>query len=74
MPGADVPPVLGGSAGFGAAAVAAAYAGSFAVPYYVAAVFDLIAAILALFALRPLVRSRIAREATGEVKKGVRDC
>jgi OFA family oxalate/formate antiporter-like MFS transporter len=53
-------------AGFGAAAVAAAYAGSFAVPYYVAASFDVVAAVLALFFLRPLVRSRIAREVTGE--------
>lgn len=53
-------------AGFGAAAVAAAYAGSFAVPYYVAATFDVIAAVLALFFLRPLVRSRISREVTGE--------
>ena len=49
-------------AGYGAAVVAAAFAGSFTVPYYVAAAFDAAAAILAFFALRPLVRGRIARE------------
>jgi MFS transporter, OFA family, oxalate/formate antiporter len=49
-------------AGWGAAVVAAAFAGSFQVPYYVAACFDLAAAILAFFALKPLVRGRIARE------------
>lgn len=54
-------------AGFGAAAVAAHYAGSFNVPYYVAATFDICAAVLALFFLRPLVRSRISREAANEV-------
>ena len=50
-------------AGWGAAAVAAAYAGSFSVPYYIAAVFDLTAAALALFVLRPIIRKRIAGEA-----------
>ncbi|MGB8339820.1 MAG: oxalate/formate MFS antiporter [Burkholderiales bacterium] len=49
-------------AGWGAAAVAALYAGSFSVPYYIAAVFDIIAAILALFVLRPIIRRRIAGE------------
>ena len=49
-------------AGWGAAAVAAAYAGSFSVPYYISAVFDITAAILALFVLRPIVRRRIAGE------------
>ena len=49
-------------AGWGAAAVAAAYAGSFAVPYYVAAAFDVVAAVLALFVLRPIIRKRIAGE------------
>lgn len=49
-------------AGWGAAAVAALYAGSFAVPYYIAAVFDIAAAIMALAILRPLVRKRIAGE------------
>ena len=49
-------------AGWGAAAVAALYAGSFAVPYYIAAVFDIAAAVMALAILRPLVRKRIAGE------------
>jgi OFA family oxalate/formate antiporter-like MFS transporter len=49
-------------AGWGAAAVAAAYAGSFAVPYYISAIFDLTAAALALFVLRPIIRKRIAGE------------
>lgn len=50
-------------AGFGAAMLAAYFAGSFVVPYYITAVFDAIAAILAFFVLRPLIRSRIAKEA-----------
>ncbi len=50
-------------AGYGAAAVAALYAGSFAVPYYISAIFDLTAAVLALFVLRPIIRRRIAGEA-----------
>jgi MFS transporter, OFA family, oxalate/formate antiporter len=49
-------------AGYGAAMMAAFFAGSFVVPYYIAAVFDATAAILAFFVLRPLIRSRIARE------------
>jgi OFA family oxalate/formate antiporter-like MFS transporter len=49
-------------AGYGAALLAAAFAGSFTVPYYIAALFDAIAAILAFFALRPLIRGRIANE------------
>lgn len=49
-------------AGWGAAAVAAMYAGSFSIPYYISAVFDITAAILALFVLRPIVRRRIAGE------------
>jgi OFA family oxalate/formate antiporter-like MFS transporter len=49
-------------AGWGAAAVAAMYAGSFSVPYYISAIFDITAAILALFVLRPIVRRRIAGE------------
>ena len=49
-------------AGWGAAAVAAAYAGSFVVPYYIAGALDLIAAVLALFVLRPIIRQRIAGE------------
>jgi OFA family oxalate/formate antiporter-like MFS transporter len=50
-------------AGWGAAAVAAMYAGSFSVPYYIAAVFDITAAVMALFILRPIIRKRIAGEA-----------
>ena len=50
-------------AGWGAAAVAALYAGSFAVPYYISSAFDIIAAALALFVLRPIIRKRIAGEA-----------
>ncbi len=49
-------------AGYGAALVAAHYAGSFQVPYYVAAVFDLAAAFLAVFVLRPGIRKCIAKE------------
>ena len=49
-------------AGFGAAMMAAYFAGSFVVPYYITAIFDAMAAILAFFVLRPLIRSRIARE------------
>ena len=49
-------------AGWGAAAVAAVYAGSFSVPYYIAAAFDLVAAVMALFVLRPIIRKRIAGE------------
>ncbi|MCX7142089.1 MAG: oxalate/formate MFS antiporter [Proteobacteria bacterium] len=49
-------------AGWGAAAVAAIYAGSFEVPYYISAAFDIIAAALALFVLRPIIRKRIAGE------------
>lgn len=57
-------------AGWGAAAVAALYAGSFVVPYYISAVFDIIAAVLALFVLRPIVRARIAGEASGATASG----
>jgi len=52
------------AAGYGAALVAAAYAGSFSVPYYIAAGLDITAAIVALLVLRPLVRNRIAKEGT----------
>ncbi len=51
-------------AGFGAAMLAAYFAGSFVVPYYITAVFDAIAAVLAFFVLRPLIRGRIARQAS----------
>ena len=50
-------------AGYGAALVAAYFLGSFIVPFYIAAVFCAASAALAFFALRPLVRSRIAKEA-----------
>jgi len=53
-------------AGWGAAAVAALYAGSFSVPYYISSVFDLIAAALALWVLRPIIRKRIAEEVKKE--------
>jgi len=53
-------------AGWGAAAVAAYYAGSFAVPYYISSAFDLIAAALALWVLRPIIRKRIAEEVRKE--------
>lgn len=53
-------------AGWGAAAVAALYAGSFVVPYYVSAIFDIVAAVLALFVLRPIIRRRIAGEGAAE--------
>lgn len=49
-------------AGWGAAAVAAVYAGSFEVPYYISAAFDILAAFMALFILRPIIRKRIAGE------------
>jgi MFS transporter, OFA family, oxalate/formate antiporter len=49
-------------AGWGAAAVAALYAGSFEVPYYIASAFDIIAAVLALWVLLPIIRKRIAGE------------
>lgn len=49
-------------AGWGAAALAAMYAGSFSVPYYIAAAFDIVAAVLALVVLRPIIRKRIANE------------
>jgi len=49
-------------AGYGAAALAAYLGGSFAVPFYIAAILCGVAAVLSLFILRPLVRNRIARE------------
>ena len=49
-------------AGWGAAAVAAMYAGSFSVPYYISAAADIVAAVLALYVLRPIIRKRIAGE------------
>ncbi len=49
-------------AGFGAAALAAHFAGSFAVPFYASSLLCAIAALFALFVLKPMVRARIARE------------
>jgi OFA family oxalate/formate antiporter-like MFS transporter len=48
--------------GYGAAALAFAFAGSFIVPFYIAAGLNFLAAVLILFVIRPLVRNRIARE------------
>jgi len=50
-------------AGFGAAALAAYFGGSFAVPFYISAVLCGIASVCSLFVLRPLLRARIAAEA-----------
>jgi OFA family oxalate/formate antiporter-like MFS transporter len=50
-------------AGFGAAALAAYFAGSFAVPFYAASILCGIAALCSLLVLKPLVRARLAREA-----------
>lgn len=49
-------------AGFGAASLAAYLGGSFSGPFRIAAVLCGIASILALVVLRPLIRSRIAKE------------
>jgi MFS transporter, OFA family, oxalate/formate antiporter len=50
-------------AGYGAAFVAAYYAGSFEVPFYASSLLCLTAAALSFFALKPLMRRRLAREA-----------
>jgi OFA family oxalate/formate antiporter-like MFS transporter len=47
--------------------MAAFFAGSFVVPYYITAIFDAMAALLAFFVLRPVIRSRIAREVPAAV-------
>lgn len=49
-------------AGYGAAALAAAFGGSFAVPFYISAVMCGIAAVFSILILKPLIRSRIAHE------------
>ena len=54
-------------AGYGAALVAAHYAGSFQVPYYISAAFDITAAILAIVVLRPIIRKRILEEGDAKV-------
>ena len=51
-------------AGWGAATVAAHFAGSFAVPFYVSAALCGLAAVVALLGVKPLVRRRIAQEIT----------
>jgi len=51
-------------AGFGAAALAAYFGGSFNVPFYISSVLCALAALFSLFILKPLVRSRIATEAS----------
>src|SRR6201996_7394707 len=48
--------------GWGAAAIAAAFAGSFVAPYYIAAGCDVLAALLAFFALKPIARATLARQ------------
>ena len=53
--------------GYGAAALAIAFAGSFIVPFYIATGLNFLAAVLMFFVIRPLVRNRIAREAPTEV-------
>jgi MFS transporter, OFA family, oxalate/formate antiporter len=47
--------------GWGAAVIASMFAGSFAAPYYIAAVCDVLAAALAFFALKPIARKTVAR-------------
>jgi len=49
-------------AGYGAALLAALFAGSFDVPFYIASVCCFVSAALAYFALRPLIRGRIGVE------------
>jgi hypothetical protein len=61
-------PFTSSMAGWGAVAIAPQYAGSFAVPYCISIAFDIIAAILALFVPRPIIRKRIAGEGATEVK------
>jgi OFA family oxalate/formate antiporter-like MFS transporter len=51
-------------AGYGAAAIAAMFAGSFSVPYIISAIFDAVAALAAISILRGIVRSRITKEAS----------
>jgi OFA family oxalate/formate antiporter-like MFS transporter len=53
-------------AGFGAASLAAYFGGSFSGAFYIAAVLCGVASILSLIILRPLLRSRIAKEAIGD--------
>jgi MFS transporter, OFA family, oxalate/formate antiporter len=57
---------------YGAAALAAVFAGSFIVPFYIATGLNLLAAVLMFFVIRPLVRNRIAREGAKEASKQTR--
>jgi len=59
------------AAGYGAAVLAAHFAGSFAAGFYIAAVLCGLASLLSLFVLRPLLRSRIAREVAGAAPSSV---
>jgi len=52
-------------AGYGAALLAAWFAGSFSVPFYASSLLCLISAALSFFVLKPLVRRRIAGETAG---------
>jgi MFS transporter, OFA family, oxalate/formate antiporter len=56
--------------GYGAAALAIAFAGSFIVPFYIATGLNFLAAILLFFVIRPLVRTRIAKETARENSAG----
>jgi OFA family oxalate/formate antiporter-like MFS transporter len=47
--------------GWGAAAIAAAFAGSFVAPFYIAAGCDVLAALLAFFVLKPIARATPAK-------------
>ncbi len=49
-------------AGYGAAALAVYFAGSFSVPFLISAIFIAIAAVAAIMVLRPIVRARISKE------------
>jgi OFA family oxalate/formate antiporter-like MFS transporter len=49
-------------AGYGAAAIAVYFAGSFNVPYMMSAIFDAVAALAAITVLRQIVRARISKE------------
>jgi OFA family oxalate/formate antiporter-like MFS transporter len=55
--------------GWGAAVVAAAFAGSFVAPYYIAAGCDVLAAVLAFCALKPIARKTLARAAQRQIVK-----
>ena len=58
--------------GWGAAAIAAMFAGSFVAPYYIAAGCDVLAALLAFFALKPIARATLSRARQGAVSVGAK--